>query len=217
MTEFQGTTIQDAIETGLKELKLQREQIAVDVISEGHKGFLGIGRHPAIVDIRPLDSIKNIVDAANNTNEQINKIQTYLENIVDKLDYAQTVVWVKNPENLKFEIKTDEPDQARVIGKHGKNINALQTIVQEYAYYLDFRDQPVLLDCGGYRQRRQEALIALSTFKAEQVQVTHKPTYLDPMPALERKVIYENLADNKQVVVRTQGHGLERYLVIRPR
>ena len=45
---------------------------------------------------------------------------------------------------------------------------------------------------------------------------TQKPAYLDPMPALERKIIYENLAANKQVNVRTQGKGTARYVVIRP-
>ncbi|MBA1393794.1 KH domain-containing protein, partial [Lactobacillus sp. XV13L] len=139
-----------------------------------------------------------------------------LKAIVAAMDFDQQVQLIKNADNLKFEIQTQEQNQSRVIGKHGKNINALQTIIQEYAYYLDFREEPILLDCGGYRKRRQEALIALSTFKAEQVQATHKPTYLDPMPALERKIIYENLAANNQVIVRTQGRGLDRYLVIKP-
>lgn len=216
MTQFQGNTIQNAIESGIQQLKLQREQVSVDVISEGRKGFLGIGKRPAIVDIKPLKNVKVLVDVSHSTSEQISRIQFYLNQIVDAIDYIQTATLIKNTDNLKFELQTASENQARAIGKHGKNINSLQTIIQEYAYYLDFRQQPILLDCGEYRHRRQKALLALSTFKAEQVVATQKSAYLDPMPAMERKIIYENLSDNKQVKVRTQGKGTERYVVIRP-
>ena len=216
MTQFQGNTIQNAIESGMRQLNLQREQVSVDVISEGRKGFLGIGKRPALVDIKPLENVKTLVDVSHSTSEQIARIQAYLNQIVATIDYLQTATLIKNTDSLKFELQTAPENQAQAIGTHGKNINALQTIIQEYAYYLDFRQQPILLDCGDYRQRRQKALLALSTFKAEQVAATQKPAYLDPMPALERKIIYENLAANKQVNVRTQGKGTARYVVIRP-
>lgn len=216
MAEFKGTTIQKAIDEGLKQLQVKREQVSVNVISEGRTGFLGIGRKPAIVDLKPVESIQNLVEQTQSTQMKIQQIQDYLTHILQTMGFKQSVKYVKNPDCLKFDIDVTEKLQAKIIGKHGKNINALQTIVQEYAYYLDFREQPILLDIGNYRKRRQESLIALSTFKAEQVAATKRPVYLDAMPAIERKIIYQNLENNDQVFVRTQGRGLDKYLVIRP-
>ncbi|UQS82133.1 protein jag [Bombilactobacillus folatiphilus] len=216
MAEFKGATIQKAIDAGLQQLNVTREQVAVDVISEGRSGFLGIGRKPAVVELKPIESIQTMVAQTQADSTKVAQIQDYLEQILHTVGLDQVIEYVKSSECLKFNVQVSADLQARVIGKHGRNLNALQTIVQEYAYYLGFREQPVLLDVGNYRKRRQEALVALSTFKAEQVCATKKPVYLDAMPAIERKIIYQNLENNDDVFVRTQGHGLDRYLVIRP-
>ncbi|NVY96608.1 Jag N-terminal domain-containing protein [Lactobacillus sp. DCY120] len=213
MTQFQGATIQKAIAAGLQELQVEREQVAVDVIEEGRGGFLGFGRRAAIIDLK----LRKTANFAVKEPEPVVELQHYLEQILAALNLDYQLQVQVTPTNLYFEIQVDPELQSRIIGHHGKHINALQTLVQEYAYYLNFRNQPVLLDSGQYRKHRQEALLALSNFKVEQVKATHKPAYLDPMPALERKIIYQNLAGEHQVIVRTQGQGLRKYLVLRPR
>ncbi|MBI5243818.1 MAG: Jag N-terminal domain-containing protein [Elusimicrobia bacterium] len=50
--EMQGKTVTIAVESGLKELGLRRDQAEVQVIEEGSAGFLGIGAKPARVLIR---------------------------------------------------------------------------------------------------------------------------------------------------------------------
>ncbi|UQS82966.1 RNA-binding cell elongation regulator Jag/EloR [Bombilactobacillus thymidiniphilus] len=215
MTQFQGATIQKAIARGLEELNTSREQVSVDVIREGRNGFLGFGRKSAIVDLNPIESVQNILQETSAT-EQIAKIKDYLTDILAVTGRSEAVECNQQADSLKLDIITVDDYQSYLIGKHGKNINALQTIVQEYAYCLGFREQPILLDTGDYRKRRQEALISLSTFKADQVCATKKAVYLDPMPAVERKIIYQNLQGRQDITVRTHGRGLDKYLVIRP-
>ena len=70
MTQFQGSTIQKAIAVGLNQLQVEREQVSVDVISEGRSGFLGFGKKPAIVDIKPISSIKNLVAETESQTQQ---------------------------------------------------------------------------------------------------------------------------------------------------
>lgn len=216
MTQFRDATIQKAIDDGLKQLNVKRDQVSVDVISEGKPGFFGIGRKPAIIDMKPISSVQNIDIEDDEEIDKAKQIQNYLENILAAMDFQETVKFEKNDDCLKFNIKTSDDVQSKVIGKHGKNINALQTIVQEYAYFLNFHDAPVVLDSGNYRERRQHVLEQLSLFKAEQVEATKKPVYFDPMPSMERKVIYQSLEGNDKVFARTQGRGLDKYIVIRP-
>ncbi|MEK0411416.1 Jag N-terminal domain-containing protein, partial [Limosilactobacillus reuteri] len=55
MPTFQGSTIQKAIETGLKQLGLPRDAVSVEVVQENKNGFLGLMRKPAIVNLKPLE------------------------------------------------------------------------------------------------------------------------------------------------------------------
>ncbi|MDD2804283.1 MAG: Jag N-terminal domain-containing protein [Elusimicrobiales bacterium] len=51
-TKTEAKTIQDAVEKGLAELGLRRDQVEVVVVSEGKSGFLGIGAKKACVILR---------------------------------------------------------------------------------------------------------------------------------------------------------------------
>ena len=55
MPTFQGSTIQRAIEAGLKQLGLPRDAVSVQVVQENKNGFLGFMRKPAIVNLKPLE------------------------------------------------------------------------------------------------------------------------------------------------------------------
>lgn len=56
MSVYVGTTVDEAIAIGLKDLGLSKEQVAIEVIDEGKKGFLGMGRKNAQVKIEPVVS-----------------------------------------------------------------------------------------------------------------------------------------------------------------
>lgn len=51
-TEIEGKTVTIAVESGLKELGLRRDQVEVEVLDQGSPGFLGIGAKSARVRIR---------------------------------------------------------------------------------------------------------------------------------------------------------------------
>lgn len=55
-------TVEEAIEAGLKELNLSREEVEIDVLDEGKSGFLGlIGTKDAVVKIKEKDDISSFV------------------------------------------------------------------------------------------------------------------------------------------------------------
>ena len=56
MSVYVGTTVDEAVAIGLKDLGLSKEQVAIEVIDEGKKGFLGMGRKNAKVKIEPVVS-----------------------------------------------------------------------------------------------------------------------------------------------------------------
>lgn len=58
MPTFKGNSIQDAIDNGLAALHLQREAVTIEVITEGKHGLFGIGRKPAVVNLKPIATEK---------------------------------------------------------------------------------------------------------------------------------------------------------------
>jgi spoIIIJ-associated protein len=56
MTEFAGRTVEEAIETGLATLNLNRDQVEIDILEEGRTGVFGVGSRPATVRITARDS-----------------------------------------------------------------------------------------------------------------------------------------------------------------
>ncbi|MBJ8325798.1 RNA-binding cell elongation regulator Jag/EloR [Streptococcus pacificus] len=62
MVLFTGKTVEEAIETGLKELNISRLKAHIKVVSREKKGFLGFGRKPAQVEIENIS--ENIINKA---------------------------------------------------------------------------------------------------------------------------------------------------------
>lgn len=55
MAIYVGATVQEAIQIGLKDLNLAKEQVTIEILDEGKKGFLGMGRKNAQVKLTPKE------------------------------------------------------------------------------------------------------------------------------------------------------------------
>lgn len=61
--KVQGKTVSEAITKGLKELRMRRDQVEVNVLEHPKKGFLGIGAKPAVVEVRQKRWISDSLDS----------------------------------------------------------------------------------------------------------------------------------------------------------
>jgi spoIIIJ-associated protein len=104
-----------------------------------------------------------------------------------------------------------------VIGKHGQTIDAIQYLVNAIAGRGRAEDRkPVVVDAAGYRARRQASLDALAVRSAERAVSSGRPVELDPMTAVERKLVHIRLKDFPGVATRSEGTEPNRYVVIEP-
>jgi spoIIIJ-associated protein len=101
-----------------------------------------------------------------------------------------------------------------VIGKHGQTIDAIQYLVNAIIWrgQTDGRKQ-VVVDAAGYRARREATLEALAVRSAVS---SARPVELDPMTAVERKVVHLRLKDFAGVTTRSEGTEPNRFVVIEP-
>lgn len=140
------------------------------------------------------------------------ELNQYLSEIVSQLGIEATSQVEVKHRHLTINFETEQ--EGLLIGKHGRTINALQSLAQVYLNHKRFSKLEVTLDVASYRERREETLTRLAENMAREVVATGKPVYLDPMPSFERKQIHSVLADNEHIMTYSAGTEPKRAVVI---
>lgn len=110
----------------------------------------------------------------------------------------------------------DEADMAMLIGKHGQTLDAIQELARQVVgRRLDARVR-VLVDVEDYRKRRAEGLAEKAREAAERALETGQEQALEPMDALERKIVHDAVAEIDGVESGSLGEDQDRHVVIRP-
>ena len=101
-----------------------------------------------------------------------------------------------------------------MIGRKGKNLDALQLLVNVYAGRLGREDIRIILDTENYRIRREESLVRLAYTVADKVRMNHRSMLLEPMNPFERRLIHTTLNDISDVETKSEGDGLYKQVRI---
>lgn len=234
MPTYEGSDIQAAINEGLQAMHLTREEVSVDVLEAGKKGFLGFGRRLAVVRLtpneqsQPKQSVPASVQAPAEPTpidhstitpqkrksdvETETELSAYLEAITAQIGTPVSIHVTHDHRSTTYHLKTDK--EGLLIGKHGKTINALQYLAQTYFDHHMKGKQTIILEVGDYRQRRAAIISRLADKAAREVVATGKPVFLEPMPAFERKIVHGHLAANHHVQTHSEGQGNRRSIVV---
>lgn len=198
-----GLTVDEAVQSALKDLNANEKEVEIGIIDEGKKGFLGIfGRKPAIVKVKlKKDPIQDTL--------------LFLEDVIQKMGVEANITVKHEGREASFNIEGE--DIAVLIGKRGQTLNSLQYLAQLAANRSSDHYLHVTVDAENYRTRREETLIQLANRLADQAVKTANDVKLEPMPSYERKVIHAALVHNKQIKTYSVGEEPKRHLVISPR
>lgn len=144
------------------------------------------------------------------------ELVTYLTQVFRELGVVVTPkITSSHAHEVTIDLVTTAP--GRVIGKHGRRINALEQLATAFMSYHGAAKVTVTLDTANYRQRRQETVSRLAERAAMEVLASGQAVFMDPMPARERKQIHQKLENNSRV--KTYSHGREpfRSIVVAPK
>jgi spoIIIJ-associated protein len=144
------------------------------------------------------------------------RVRELVEEIVDALDLEADVEVSTAGEEILVDVQGD--DLGAFIGRHGSTIDAVQHLAFKVAGSgADGASRPrVNVDAAGYRERRREVLQRQAEEAAERVERTGEPVALEPMSAIERKVVHEHLKDRGGVGTWSEGAEPDRHLVVGP-
>jgi len=107
-------------------------------------------------------------------------------------------------------------DVGLFIGRHGQTIDAVQHLAQRIVFPEGPSAVRVVIDAGGYRERRAEILRAEADEAAERALSTGRAVELDPLPSFERRIVHEHLRERGDVETYSEGNEPERFLVVVP-
>jgi spoIIIJ-associated protein len=211
--EATGETIGEAKWAALRELErlvpgLDRESVTFDVVSEGERGLLGVGYTPARVVARAPEP------AATDQSEAVAGARDLVERVVSAIGAEVTVSATERDEVVT--VTCSGADLGLLIGKHGQTIDAIQYLANAVVR-AEGGTHEVIVDAAGYRARRTATLEAAAIRSARLVAATGNPVELDPMTAVERKIVHEALKDDPEVETMSEGSEPNRYVVVLPR
>jgi spoIIIJ-associated protein len=216
--EATGETVGEAKWAALRELEqrypgLDKSAVQFEVVSEGERGLLGVGYAPA----RVLAHLP--AEAAEATAVDESDAAADARGIVLRIVEALGVdahVAVHEDANA-ITVTCSGSDVALLIGRHGQTIDAMQYLLNAISHrtYGDERRE-VIVDAAGYRERRRATLESLAVRTAQQVCTSGERVELDPMTAVERKVVHLRLADYDGVQTASEGTEPNRYVVVLP-
>lgn len=132
---------------------------------------------------------------------------TFLKTVLEKMNY-EILITIMYRENKKFALNIDSEHNAILIGRRGKNLDALQLLVNAFATHHFHNDIKIIVDIENYRGRREEALIRLAHKAGDQVIRTQKSKLLEPMNPFERRLVHSALNDVENVETLSEGDGL---------
>ncbi len=217
----EGKTTNEAIENGLKQLKVPKDCVDIKVLeNEDKRSFFSI-LAPRVVKVEMTikeqkanyNKIKKEIELSQ---EEQNKAQENLEKFfkefVLKLPEGTTYNIEKSTENLKVNIIGKE--LGYLIGYRGETLYALQSVLSSIASKGIQNRVRVILDIEGYKAKREKTLEDLADKVAKTVIRTKNPIKLEPMQAYERKIIHSKLQKNTRVETISVGEEPYRRIIV---
>jgi spoIIIJ-associated protein len=217
--EATGETVGEAKWKALRDLEraapgIDKASVRFQVVSEGERGLLGVGYTPARV-IATV-SVADVAEAPSTARDDESDLETRMRELVETVVGAMGITArVDVHESADGVLVTcSGGDLGLLIGKHGQTIDALQYVANA-ASFRSGAGKPVTIDAAGYRERRRATLEGIALRAAEQAAAGER-VLLEPMTAVERKVVHERLKEISGIETSSEGIEPNRYVVVSP-
>jgi len=232
--QFQGKTVEEATKLALEELKVNLEEVKIEVISPGKSGILGLGGEPALIeatieDDKEKSSKSGLTKKSSNKKtspvREMDDVDEDTEKLaVDLVNYILSSLEVDvktffrdqddfDNKSVYFEIEGD--DSGLIIGRKGETLRSLEFLISFIIKRQLDKKVRVILDVEGYQERRRQNITSLAESAAEKVIKSGKPVKMDPMSPFDRRIVHLALEKESKITTESQGSGSRRQVVIK--
>lgn len=225
----EGKTTNEAIENGLKQLKVSKKMVDIKVLeNEEKRSFFSI-LAPRVVKVEltvkenpekeekstktETKKLKKEIILTEKEQEEAEKnIEKFLKELKESIKEEFEYEIVKT--SSKINVNLNGEGLGYLIGYRGETLYAMQNIMSTIAGKGIQNRVRVILDIQGYKEKREKTLEELAKKVAKTVIRTKKPIKLEPMQAYERKIIHSALQENEKIETISVGEEPHRRIVI---
>lgn len=197
--EKSGKSVEEALRLALIDLDATREQVEVEILDEGSKGFLGLGAKETKIRVTKKNDVVEVA-------------KTFLNNVLKEMNINADIEVALIDESLHVNMIGE--DMAILIGKRGQTLDSLQYLLSLVVNKNRDDYLRVILDTENYRAKRKETLESLAEKLAMKVKKSRKNVILEPMNPYERRIIHSALQNNPSVSTKSEGDEPYRKVVI---
>ncbi|MCS6950858.1 MAG: protein jag [bacterium] len=207
--EATGRTVEEAKQRALQMLQVTEEQVEWEILDEGSRGIFGVlGSTPAKVRATVKTAIRRAP-----SEESERRVMAVVNAALRASGLAVKAI-KRDSYDCYVELELVGRDAQRF---EGPQLDALQYVLNIIINKRYDKETRVILDVGDYRKQRAEKLRRMALEIAKQVKERGEEAVLDPLNAIERRVIHHALMDDPDVYTYSEGEEPERRVVISPR
>jgi spoIIIJ-associated protein len=237
--EVIAPSVEEAVEKGLSDLGLTRDDVEVEILDEGKRGLFGLNTRQARIALKIKTNLASPAKAQKEPESEAKPKVSNEETKTSLADEPEEVSIARETINIMLEkmnvdavvnVRLGEAEDNRVqpvlvdiegndlsflIGRKAETINALQYITSLIVSREVGRWIPLQIDVQHYRMRREEEVRKLARRIAEQVVTTGRKQVLEPMPPNERRIVHLELRENLYVETESIGEEPRRKVTVR--
>lgn len=245
--EVSARSVEEAIEKGLAQLGLPRDQVDIQVLRGASRGILGLGGEDAIVRLTPRAHVEMpeetpgpvLAPRAADTErfeeslavsepgaarepgaEPATAGQQALERLLRDMGLSarvQVLHDLVSADERALVLNIVGDDLGILIGRRGETLRDLEYLTRLIVAQITGKQAKLVVDVEGYRTRRERVLNELAKRMADRVQANHQPITLEAMPPNERRIVHLALRDHPSVTTQSIGEGEHRRVMIIPK
>ena len=195
---YQAKTFEEAKNMALRELMEQQENLYIREIENVSKLF----NKKCIIEVVKKEDV-------------LEYIKELLKNITKMMGLSVNMEVKKREDNVTISLYSD--NNAILIGKDARTLNALTTIVKQSVFNQIGTYYNFVLDVSEYKEKQQYFIEKAAKKTAKEVAKTKVPAKLDPMNSYERRIVHNALTNFRGVYTESEGVEPHRYVVIKPK
>lgn len=223
--DFEGKTEAEALQKAREELGLVNDDVYVEVLEETKKGlfkrsyvkirvYYGKEEKEDIEKAVSEDSFSDDGKPLTAESDVERKTIEFVTTLINKMGYDATVT-ISARRDSKISLNIESENSSILIGRKGKNLDAIQLLANVYAATID-EDAKIVIDSENYRMRHEDQIVRNAVRSAEYVRRSGRSKLLEPMNPFERRLVHTALNDFKGVETKSEGEGVYKQVRIIP-
>ena len=137
----------------------------------------------------------------------------FVKNIIEGMGLTVNLETRRTQQNLQIKLHTD--NNGIIIGKNGRTLTSIQTLLRQAIYAKTGVYVNIVLDVENYKEKVAKNIEFLAKKLAREVQKTKMDVKMDSMNSYERRLVHEVLKDFKGIKTESEGEEPNRSVVIK--